>query len=316
MEWLNYHHLLYFWLVVREGGVTRAAARLRLSPPTVSGQVRALEVSLGERLFEKRGRQLVPTEMGRIVYRYADEIFSLGRELVDTVSGRPTGRPARFVVGVVDAVPKTVARMLLEPAWSIPEPLRFECSEGDLERLLAELSRYALDVVISDAPVQPGSNVRAYSHLLGETRISFFARGDLARRYRRGFPKSIDGAPVLLPAPSTALRRTLDVWFEERGLRPRVVGTFEDTGLLEAFGAQAHGIFAAPAVLERELGRAFRVERLGDADGVRERYYAITIERRIVHPAVAAISEAARGELFAESSRKPKRRGVPHRAPA
>ena len=314
MEWLNYHHLLYFWLVVREGGVARAAARLRLSPPTVSGQVRALEAALGEKLFEKRGRRLVPTEMGRIVYRYGDEIFSLGRELVDVVRGRPTGRPVRVQVGVVDAVPKTVARMLLEPAWSIPEPLRLECYEGNLERLLAELSLYALDVVISDAPVQAGSNVRAYSHLLGETRIGFFAHRDLARRHRRGFPKSLEGAPMLLPTPNTTLRRTLDGWFEKRGLRPQLVGEFEDTGLLEAFGLHAHGVFAAPALLEAELLRAYGVVRLGDAEGVRERYYAITTERRIVHPAVAAISAAARGELFATHSRHPRKRRADDRA--
>ena len=268
----------------------------------MSAQVRALEKSLGEKLLEKRGRQLVPTEMGRLVHRYADEIFALGGELVDTVKGRPTGQPVRLLVGVADAVPKIVARMLLEPAWSIPEPLRLECYEGNPERLLAELSLYALDVVISDAPLPAGSSVRAYSHLLGETPIRFFAHHALAKRHRRGFPRSLDGAPMLLPTSNTTLRRTLDTWFERRRIRPHVIGEFEDTGLLKAFGMRAYGIFAAPAVLENELMRAYGAVPLGDAAGVRERYYAITVERRIAHPAVVAISEAARGELFGRRS--------------
>jgi len=298
MEWLNYHHLLYYWLVLREGGVARAAARLGLAPPTVSGQVRALERALGETLLERRGRRLVPTEMGRVVQRYADEIFALGQELMDTVQGRPTGQPVRLVVGVADAVPKIVARMLLEPAWSLPEPVRLECQEGSPERLLAALSLHTLDVVLSDAPIPPGSNVRAFSHLLGESRVSFFARHDLARRYRERFPRSLADAPMLLPTQNTSLRRTLDEWFDRQGLRPRIVGEFEDSALLKTFGMQAYGVFAAPAVLETELVRSYHVVRLGDADGVSERYYAITLGRRIAHPAVVAIYEAARQTVF------------------
>jgi LysR family transcriptional activator of nhaA len=301
VQWLNYHHLLYYWLVLREGGVARAAARLQLAPPTVSGQVRELERALGEKLLEKRGRRLVPTEMGQLVQRYADEIFALGQELLDTVQGRPTGQPVRLVVGVADAVPKIVARMLLEPAWSLPERVRLECREGSTERLLAELSLHTLDVVLTETPIPPGSNVRAFGHLLGESRVSFFARHDLARRYRTGFPGSLSDAPMLLPTRNTSLRRTLDEWFDGRGIRPRVIGEFEDSALLKTFGMQAYGVFAAPAILEAELVRSYHVVRLGDAEGVSERYYAVTLERRIAHPAVVAISKAARGGLRAST---------------
>jgi LysR family transcriptional activator of nhaA len=302
MEWLNYHHLLYFWVAAREGGIGKASAKLRLAHPTVSGQIKALEQSLGERLFARAGRGVVLTEMGRLVFRYADEIFSLGRELLDTVQGRPTGRPMRLAVGIADVVPKLIARRLLEPALHLGEPVHIVCREDRPERLLAELSLHSLDVVLTDAPA-PAVGVQAYSHLLGESGVSFFAVARLAARYRAGFPASLDGAPMLLPTENTSLRRSLDQWLEAHGVRPRVIGEFEDSALLAVFGQDGIGIFPAAAAISEVVRRQYRVEVVGKAAGVHERFYALSVERRLKHPAVVAISDAARQELFRHSTR-------------
>lgn len=298
MDWVNYHHLRYFWVVVREGGLVPAGKVLRLSHPTLSAQVHALEEQLGEKLFFKAGRRLALTEMGRVVYRYADDIFTLGRELVDTVKGRSTGRPLRLVVGVVDAVPKLVVKRLLQPALALPEPVQVVCHERAYEELLADLAQYALDLVVADAPLPPGSAVRAFNHLLGETGVSFFASRALARTYRRGFPASLDGAPVLLPLSTSALRRGLDQWFEQQGVRPRVVAEFADSALLKVFGADGVGVFPAPTAVQDEVCRQYGVSVVGHAPTVRERFYAVSVERRIKNPAVVAICGAARRELF------------------
>jgi LysR family transcriptional activator of nhaA len=300
MEWLNYHHLLYFWAVAREGGVTRASELLGLAQPTISGQLKALEEALGEKLFERTGRRLVLTDVGRVVYRYADEIFSLGRELQDTLEGRPTGRPVRFTVGVVDAVPKLVAYRLLRPALTLPEPVHVVCREDKPDRLLAELSVHSLDLVLSDAPASPAVKVKAYSHLLGETAIAFFGTDDLALAHRKGFPRSLDGAPVLLPAEGSSLRRSLEQWFEAEGLRPRVVGEIEDSALLKVFGQAGTGLFPAPVAIEAEVRAQFGVKVAGRVDTVKERFYALSAERKLKHPAVVAIREAARSQLFGE----------------
>jgi len=299
MEWLNYHHLRYFWAVAREGGVTRAAERLHISQPTVSAQIRELEQALGERLFARSGRTLALTDVGRTVFRYADEIFGLGRELLDTVKGRPTGRPARLSVGIANVVPKLIAYRLIEPALRLPEPVLLECVEDRPDRLLAELAVHALDVVLSDAPVGPLVNVRAYSHLLGECTVTVFGTAALAAAHTRRFPQSLDGAPFLLPTQNSALRRALDQWFEEQGIRPRVVGEFEDSALLKVFGQAGRGLFAAPTAILAEVRRQYGVRRVGEVAAVRERFYAISVERRLKHPAVLAISEAARQRLFA-----------------
>jgi LysR family transcriptional activator of nhaA len=300
MEWLNYHHLLYFWTVAREGGVTRASEHLHLAQPTISGQLKALEEALGEKLFERTGRRLVLTDVGRVVYRYADEIFSLGRELQDTLRGRPTGRPVRFTVGVADAVPKLVAYRLLQPALALPGPVHVVCREDKPDRLLAELSVHSLDLVLSDAPASPAVKVRAYSHLLGETAIAFFGTDALVSAHRKGFPCSLDGAPVLLPAEGSSLRRSLEQWFEAEGLRPRVVGEIEDSALLKVFGQAGTGLFPAPVAIEAEIRAQFGVEVAGRVDAVKERFYALSAERKLKHPAVVAIREAARSQLFGE----------------
>lgn len=298
MDRLNYHHLLYFWTVVREGGVARAAQRLRLAQPTISGQLRVLESTLGEKLFERSGRRLVLTEVGRLVHRYADEIFSLGQELSDVLRGRPGGRPVRLTVGIADVVPKLIAHRLLAPALEQKEPVRLEVREDSHERLLAELSVHGLDLVITDAPVAPATRVRAFNHLLGETPVAMFGTPKLAARLRRNFPRSLEGAPVLLPAANTALRRGLEAWFESIGVRPRVVAECDDSALLKVFGQRGLGVVPAPEAIASAVRRMYGVVPLGRAGRLRESYYAITVERRLVHPAVVAIGEAARREVF------------------
>jgi LysR family transcriptional activator of nhaA len=298
MEWLNYHHLLYFWTVAREGGLLPAGKVLRLSHPTLSAQIHALEHRLGEKLLVKQGRRLVLTEMGRTVYRYAEEIFTVGRELMEAVKGSAKGRPLRLDVGVADSVSKLVVRRLLEPALALAEPVRLVCHEDAHENLLVRLASHELDLVIADAPVSPGSTVRAFSHLLGETSVSLFGTKDLARTYRRGFPKSLHSAPMLLPLENLTLRRSLDQWFDHLGIKPHVVAEFEDGALLKVFGGDGIGIFPAPTVIEKEVTRQDGVVRLGLAEGVRERYYAISVERRLKHPAIVAITETARTDLF------------------
>ena len=302
MEWLNYHHLLYYWMVVRTGSVAAASSELKLAPPTISVQIRRLGDQLGEKLLRRSGRHVVPTEMGQVVYRYADEIFTLGRELVETVRGRPTGRPMHVTIGVVDVIPKSIARWLIEPALRLPEPVRITCREGSPEQLLAELSVQKLDVVLADAPISPAVKVRAYNHLLGESGLAFLGVPRLARRYRPGFPKSLHDAPVLLPTPSTAVRRTLDQWFDTLDIRPRVIGEFDDSELRWEFGGLGLGVFSAPLVLEPYLARLYHVQRIGRVPDVGSRYYAISVERKLKHPAAVAICESARRTLFAKSA--------------
>ncbi|MEK7408054.1 MAG: transcriptional activator NhaR [Acidobacteriota bacterium] len=298
MEWLNYHHLFYFWTVAREGSITRASRQLLLAQPTISGQIRALENALGEKLFIRSGRTLALTEVGRLVSRYANEIFSLGRELTDALKGRSAGRPVRLVVGVSDALPKLIAFRLLEPALTLPEPVQIICYEDHPERLLAELSTFGLDVMLADAPVGPLARVRAFSHLLGACGVSFFGASSLAVKYRKNFPASLDGAPFLLPLENATLRRSLERWFEAQRIRPRVIGEFQDSALLKVFGQAGIGLFAAATVVEKEIRRQYGVSVIGRTDSMLEHFYAISVERKLKHPAVVAISDAARNRLF------------------
>lgn len=298
MEWLNYHHLLYFWVVAKEGTIAAACKQLNLAQPTISAQLRVLEDSLGEKLFTRVGRNLALTETGRVVYRYADEIFSIGRELMDALKGRPTGRPLRLNVGVADVLPKLVAYRLLEPALQLPEPVQLVCHEGSPAELLTRLATYDLDLVLSDSPIGPGIKVRAFSHLLGECGVSIFGTKELATKYRRRFPKSLDGAPFIIPTANTALRRALEHWFDSEDLRLSVFGEFEDSALLKVFGQAGVGLFAAPTVIEKEVQRQYSVKVVGRLASVRERFYAITVEKKVKHPAVLAIADEARQKLF------------------
>lgn len=298
MEWLNFHHLLYFWTAAREGSVTRASEELRLAQSTVSMQIRQLEHVLGERLFQREGRRLVLTDVGRTVYRYADEIFGLGRELLDAIKGRPTGKPARLAIGIADQVPKLIAYRLIQPALALETPVRLFCSEGRSDQLLADLALHRLDVVLTDAPVGPAPRVRAFNHILGECGVTFFARDPLARASRRRFPRSLDGMPLLLPSDGTVLRRALEHWFAAIDVRPQTVGEFDDSALLKVFGQAGSGAFAGPTVIEREICRQYEVKIVGRTEAVKERFYAISVERRLSHPAVVAISDAAKRRLF------------------
>lgn len=297
MQWLNYHHLFYFWMVVREGGVSRACDKLRLAQPTVSAQLRRLEEQMGERLFERRGRRLVLTEIGRLVFRYAEEIFPIGEELLDAVKGNSADRPLRLNVGLVDVLPKLVAYRLIEPVYRIARPVHVVCNEGRPDRLLAELADHRLDVMLTDTPLTWDEGTRLLTHLLLDTGVSFFGNEELAKRFSPGFPGSLDGAPLLVTSPNTSLRRSLDGWFDSEGIRPEVVGEFADSALLKVFGRAGVGVFAAPSITEQDLLGEYGLRVVGRADRIRERFYALTTERRLKNPAVAVILEAARSAV-------------------
>lgn len=298
MEWINYHHLLYYWTVVRAGSIGRACQQLRLAPPTISAQLRTFEESLGEKLLVRSARGVQPTEVGLIVYRYADDIFSLGREMVDTVKGRPTGQPLKLVVGIADVVPKEISHALIEPALQLREPVQITCREDNQEHLLAQLAIQELDVVLSDTPIGPPAKIRAYNHLLGECGTTFFATPGLLTGHRRRFPKVLEEAPVLLPADNTNFRLALDQWFDDQEIRPRLIGQFEDFALLRRFGESGAGIFPAPSVLEKQFRKQKGLRLIGRTEAVRNRYFAISVERKLKHPAVVAICETARHSLF------------------
>jgi LysR family transcriptional activator of nhaA len=298
MEWINYHHLLYYWTVVRAGSIGRACEQLRLAPPTISAQLRTLEESLGEKLLVRSARGVQPTEVGQIVYRYADDIFSLGREMVDTVKGRPTGQPLKLVVGIADVVPKEISHALIEPALQLREQVQITCREDNQEHLLAQLAIQELDVVLSDTPIGPPAKIRAYNHLLGECGTTFFATPELRKTYRKRFPQILQDAPLLLPADNTNVRLALNHWFDDQEIRPRIIGQFEDFALLRQFGESGAGIFPAPSVLEKQFRSHGGLRLIGRTEAVRNRYFAISVERKIQHPAVIAICETARHRLF------------------
>jgi LysR family transcriptional activator of nhaA len=297
MEWLNYHHLFYFWTVARAGSIARASEELRLAQPTISNQLKTLEASLGVKLLERQGRRLVLTDAGRTVLRYADDIFRTGRELQRAVKGLPTGQRLRLVAGVVDVIPKRMAALLLQPAVDAHPDLVLVCREGPLPQLLASLAVHELDVVIADVPASEEVKVKAFNHRLGDCGTSFFAAPSLAH-LKKGFPRSLQGAPMLLPAPGTALRRALEAWFTAEGIQPAVSGEFDDSALMLAFGARGFGVFAVPRVLEDDVRAQHGAQVIGRAEAVREAFYAITVERRLRHPAVVAVAEAARDAIF------------------
>jgi len=302
MEWLNYHHLLYFWVVAKEGSIVRASEELRLAHPTISGQIHRLEEVLGEKLFARRGRNLVLTEAGRVAFRYADEIFSLGREFVDTLKGRASGKPLRLVVGVADVLAPSLVRRFLEPAFRLEMPVQVVCrADKSVQELLAEMALHNVDVVIADGPAGSGIPVRAYSHPLGECGTTFFADPKLAAKVRREFPRSLDAVPFLLPGAPSMVRRALEHWFDIEDIRPRIVAELDDSALAKDFGESGLGVFASPAVIEGEILRRYRVRVAGRSEAVRQQFYAISVERKIKHPAVVAICAAAREDIFSTS---------------
>lgn len=297
-ERLNFHHLRYFWAVAREGSIARACARLHVAQPTISGQIRELERALGDRLFERRGRKLELTSLGRTVLAHADDIFAAARELAHAVGGRATQRTRRLAIGVSDQLPKLAAWRLLEPALAVEGGVHLVCSEDTPRRLFAELAAHDLDLVLSDRPLSADANVRGHSHLLGESGTTFFAAAALEpARLRRSFPRCLDAAPMLLPADEAHTRRALEGWFARHGVRPRTVGTFQDSALMKAFGQAAAGVFPGPSAYADAICRQYEVQAIGDADDVVERFYAVTVERRVTDPAVLAITRSARKAL-------------------
>jgi LysR family transcriptional activator of nhaA len=298
MAWMNYHHLLYFWTIATEGGISKAAKVLRLAQPTISGQLRMFEETLGERLFDRVGRRLVLTDVGRMTFRYADELFAIGRELQEALQGRFEGRPLRFAVGIADVVPKWVAYRLLEPALHIRERVRLICTEDRSERLIDRLVSHELDLVLSDGPVVSSGTTRLFSHALGQSGFSFLAAARHAPALRKRFPKSLNDQPFLMPPTGTNARRVLEQWFVDRNLRPIIVGEFDDSALVSVFGAAGVGAYAAPTVIENELVRQSGVKVIGRVEELRESFFAITAERRLKNPAVVAVSEAGARDLF------------------
>jgi LysR family transcriptional activator of nhaA len=296
MDWLNYHHLYYFSVVAREGSIARATEILNLTQPTVSAQIRQLEESLGEKLLEKSGRGLALTEAGRIAFRYADEIFALGRELRDTLRDRPTGRPVRATIGIADVVPKLVAYRVLRPAFDARLEIELVCREGNADELFDALGQHEVDLVLADAPVSRAP-VRAFNNLVGESGTSFFAAPALAAAHGDAFPESLSGAPLLLPAAGTQLRRALEMWLDDNGIAPRRAVEFDDLALMTVFGRAGRGIFPGPTVIESDIEAEYNVRVIGRVPSLTQRFYVVTAERKIKNPVVAAITSAARREL-------------------
>ena len=294
MKWINYNHLYYFWTVAREGSVVRAAQELMVSQPTVSIQLKELETSLGHRLFDRVGRRLLLTDDGKIAFNYANEIFSLGRDLINALDKQPSHRPLKLAVGIVDVIPKRMVHHLLEPALDFKPPVRLICREDKGDRLLADLAARRLDVVISDAPIGTGIHTRGHNHLLVDCGVSFLATRSIAAKYRRGFPRSLNAAPLLLPSDHTAVRQSLNAWLDAARIHPTVVGEFDDTALMLSIGQHGTGIFPFPSVVERQALKEFNLALVGRTQSARERFYAISLEESPRHPAVAAICAAAK----------------------
>lgn len=292
MDWLNYHHLLNFWMVAREGSVQQASAVLHVTPASVSVQVRQLERALGVKLFQKQGRGLALTELGQQVADYAEEIFATGRELMEMVKGRPLGRPMELRVGIRDVMPKIVAFQLLKPALELEQPIRLICEEGGMPELIADLAIHKLDVVLTDTALDPLYKVQAHSHRLGASEVIIVGTKELAKKYRKGFPSSLESAPFLLPTQTSVLRRQMDRWFSDLGLTPIVRGEFADSAMLKIAGRSGLGLFAIPELIEEDVNKLYGLARVGIASGVQEQFYAVSVERRIKHPGVLAIRQA------------------------
>jgi LysR family transcriptional activator of nhaA len=289
MDWLNYHHLMNFWLVAREGSVQRASEVLHVTPASVSIQIKQLERAIGNRLFRKQGRGLVLTGLGEQVAAYADEIFATGRELIELVRGQAGGRPLELRVGIRDVMPKLLAYQLLEPALELDQPVKLVCQEGEMSQLVAELAIHKLDVILSDRALDPLYKVQAYSHRLAESEISIVGTKSLARKHGKDFPASLDGAPFLLPTTNSVLRRQLDQWFSDIDVTPQVRGEFADSAMLKIAGVNGLGLFALPTSVLSDAMHYYDLQSVGNATGVKEQYYAVSAERRIRHPAVLAM---------------------------
>ncbi len=294
---MNYKHLHYFWVVATEGSIARASEVLHLTPQTISGQLSLFEEMMGEQLFSRNGRKLVLTEAGRIAKRYADDIFLLGAELKEALAYGVTSKPLQFKVGVTDGIPKLIAYRLLQPALKLEQRVSFVCVEGQLDQLLADMAVHKLDMVLTDTPAHSVAPLKVYNHPLGECGVTFFATSSMAARYRQGFPLSLNDAPMLFPGRGSVARSALQQWFDALDVRPRIEGEFEDSALMKAFGQAGVGIFTAPSAIFAEVKQQYGVEVVGSTDEITERFYAISTERKLKHPAVVAISSVARQSL-------------------
>lgn len=299
VEFLNYHHLRYFWVVAKEGGLRRAAEKLRVSQPTISAQIAALEGVVGEKLFRRGGRALALTETGQHVFIYAEEIFSIGQDLLDSVKQRPTARPLRLRLGVADALPKLVTYQIIKPIFHLPQPVQLSCWETKVSDMLVELTAYRLDLVLADEPASSGVTTNVFNHYLGECGVTFCAEPRLAAKLRRGFPKSLNGAPALLPMSNSGLRGSLEKWFHTAGIRPKLVGEVEDPAFVNVLAFHGLGFMAVPTLVANEIFTRFGFRSIGLTDDCKQQFYAITPERKLTHPAVVAITSDARDRLFA-----------------
>jgi len=296
---MNFKHLYYFWVTARAGGIMRAGEQLHTTPQTLSGQIKLLEDWLGRKLFRKNGRQLELTEHGRLALGYADQIFSLGQDLERSLRQlRGAQKRLDFRVGVADSVSKSVAYRLLEPALAMQQPVKLLASEGKFDDLLAALALHRLDLVIADEPMPMRVSVKAFNHPLGRSAMSFFAAPALLPRLGGAFPACLDGVPMLVPGASASVRQQLEGWFARQQIAPVVVGEFDDAALMKAFGREGQGVFMAPTVLEEETCAQFGVQQVGRTDELVEEFYAVSVQRRISHPCVLAITDAARGQLL------------------
>ncbi|MBT3012763.1 MAG: transcriptional activator NhaR [Candidatus Thiodiazotropha sp. (ex Lucina aurantia)] len=295
---LNLKHLRYFWAVATHGTIVQAAEALFITPQTISGQLKELESQIGSELFRKEGRKLVLTETGRLVFSYADEMFRLGVELQDMLSGRTQGTTITLKVGVAMVVPKLLAYRVLEPVLQMSDPVKLICHEAPLVDLLADLSVHKLDMVLADSPINPSLNIRAYNHALGESGITFFAASEEAQRLRAEFPVSLDGQNILMPSSGSSLRRNLEIWFQRQQLEPIVVAEFEDRALMKTFGERGTGVFTSPTAVEQDVIDKYRVEVVGRSEEITESFYVISPERHIKHPAINTITQVAKSDLF------------------
>ena len=304
MEFLNYHHLRYFWVAAKEGGLTRAAEKLHVSQPSICTQIQALEGVLGEKLLRRSGQGLALTESGRQVFSFAEEIFSLGEDLMNTMKQRPTKRPLRVNIGIADSLPKRMSFELIKPIFHLPQAVQASCHEWPLPDLLAHLASHRLDIVLADEPAPTVSNLKAFNHLLGDSDITFCAEPRMAARLKRKFPCSLHDAPALLPTPDTPLRRSLEKWFRDEGIQPRLVAEFDDSALMKVMAAEGFGFFPLPNVVFEETAARYGVRLIGSTETCRQQFYAISAERRLVHPAVVAITSQAQAALFRKTSGK------------
>jgi LysR family transcriptional regulator, transcriptional activator of nhaA len=317
MDFLNYHHLRYFWMAAREGGLTRAAKKLRVSQPTICTQIQILENSIGQKLLRRSGQGLALTEAGRQVFGFAEEIFSLGEDLVSTIKRRPTLRRLRVNIGIADSIPKLLSYEMIKPIFKMPQAIQASCCEGKVVDLLSQLAAFRLDIVLSDEPLPASSNIKASNHLLGECGTSFFAVHEIAAKLRRNFPKSLHGAPALLPGPNTALRRALEEWFRDEGIVPELLAEFDDAALMKVVARHGFGFFPLPDPVAQEAVTRYGFSLIGRTANCRQHFYAVSPERRMTHPAVVAIANSANKLAFGGRSRPaaPPKRGSKRRDP-